>query len=49
MIYRLIKDAISSLEVIAVSDWPFPETDIATSVEAGGNITDGNPIEEKTK
>lgn len=49
MIYKLIKDAISSLEAIAVSDWPLPETDIATSVEAGGNITDGNPIEEKTK
>ena len=43
-LYRQFKDAMSSLEAIAVSDWPRPGTDTTTSVEVGGNITDGNSL-----
>jgi len=41
------EDAMSSLEAIAVSDWPRPETDITTSVEVGGNRTDGSSLKRK--
>lgn len=43
-LYRQFKDAMSSLEAIAVSDWPRPGTNTTTSVEVGGNITDGSAL-----
>jgi integrase/recombinase XerD len=46
-LYRQFKDAMSSLEAIAVSDWPRPGTDTTTSVDVGGNITDRSSLNRK--
>jgi integrase/recombinase XerC len=42
-LYRQFKDAMSSLEKIAVSDWPRPQVDTTTSVEMGGITTGSKP------
>jgi len=46
-LYRQFKDAMSSLEAIAVSDWPRPETDIIISVEVGENRTSESLLNRK--
>jgi len=38
-LYRQFKNAMSSLEAIAVTDWPRPETDITISVEGDDSVT----------
>ena len=46
-LYRQFKSAMSSLEAIAVSDWPRPETDKSVSVEVGDNRTGGSSLKRK--
>jgi integrase/recombinase XerD len=46
-LYRQFKDAMSSLDAIAVSDWPLPETEITPCVEVGENKTE--EVQLKTK
>ena len=48
-LYRQFKDAMSSLDAIAVSDWPLPETEIIPCVEVGGNKADGISLKTKLK
>ena len=46
-LYRQFKDTMSSLEAIAVSDWPLPEKEIAPYVEVGEIKTDGTILKTK--
>jgi len=46
-LYRQFKSAMSSLEAVAVSDWPRPETDKSVSVEVGDNRTGGSSLKRK--
>jgi hypothetical protein len=43
-LHQQFKDAMSSLEAVAVSDWPRPETEITISVESGENRTSGTSL-----